>query len=112
MCHSFVEMSSYHPKVVKKFDQSIEKLATLSLRYASRAIARKDFKLAKRYFHLSRSLSSDIEGLKLFKMLDSLFNEVDVDKKQLIITAILALEGNLTRATSYPPPNGSRKLKI
>ncbi|AKD25237.1 Glycosyltransferases involved in cell wall biogenesis [Polynucleobacter duraquae] len=112
MCHSFVEMSNYHPKVVKKFDQSIEKLATLSLRYASRAIARKDFKLAKRYFHLSRSLSSDIEGLKLFKMLDGLFNEVDVDKKQLIITAILALEGNLTRTKSYLPPKGSRKLMI
>jgi len=112
MCHSFVDMSNHHPKVVKKFDQSIEKLATLSLRYSCRAIARKDFKLAKRYFYLSRSLSSDIEGLKLFKMLDSLFNEVKVDKKQKIIALILALEGNLTRTTSYLPPKGSHKLKI
>ena len=112
MSHSFVEWSNSQPKIKAKLEKSIEKLASLSLRYSSRSIRSMNNELAKKYFYLSRALSEKVERDPLYKELDNYFKEHNSVKKKKIYDSIIGLKANLAREVSYPPPTGSKQIRI
>jgi glycosyltransferase involved in cell wall biosynthesis len=96
--------------IAERLGPSIKKLATLSLRYASRALLRNEAVLAKQYFYLSRALDENITESPVFQLLERLFG----GKAEMtdILAELATIPQNVARTTSYPPPKGSLPLQL
>lgn len=108
----FLDASNQNKKIKSREEMSIKKLSQLSLRYAARAVLRRDFKLAKRYLHLSHALMLDpeIENTAEYKIIKHIIKNKAVTDKDL--AKINKINNFLVRERSYPLPEGSRLINI
>ena len=96
------------PEVYARWEASVEKLASLALRYAADAFMQENEALAKRYFYLAAALFPAIEANETFRQFSAYWN------KQLTQTSLVEAFANdqvgLQRTASYAPPEGSELL--
>ena len=87
-------------KVVdKKFEQSIKKIAAVSLRYSANALVHGKPKLAKKYWHLSVAIEPELESSKLAKELSV---AMETEERELIKSLETNHVGKL-RSIPYKP---------
>lgn len=98
------------PEVSSRLEASIEKNATLSLRYAVSALKSKNFVLGERYVHLAFALHPNIKQNPLYQTLLAFFD--DTTNKNAGLEKILAEHGRVKRSVSYEPPEGSITLNL
>jgi len=96
--------------VSRRLGESIKKMATLSLRYASRALIRGETILAGRYFYLTRALDETTVEDSAFKLLDRYFNGTSALED--VLSELRSIPQHVARTTSYPPPPGSQPLQL
>lgn len=105
----FLDIAQNHPKIAARYQDGVEKLATLSLRYASNALINGEQSVARRHYHLAQALSDQVSKLDQSRLLEKFFNgglSLDDFKKHAG-----SIKGLLHRRVSYDPPKGSRPLK-
>jgi glycosyltransferase involved in cell wall biosynthesis len=92
----------------EKLKQALYKLATLSLRYSSRALLAENEILAKKYFNLSYVMDEKIIDDPIYQQLQNYF--IAKDKK--ILNFLKKQKFIITRKVSYDPPEGSKRIRI
>ena len=99
--HQLKEMTlGFDFKVVdKKFEQSIKKIAAVSLRYSTDALIHGKPKLAKKYWHLSLAIEPELESSKLAQELSK---AIETGEHELIKSLQTNHDGKL-RSVPYKP---------
>ncbi len=97
-------------EVYQRWEASIEKLATLALRYAADAFISHDETLAKRYFYLAAAFFPAIEANEIFQQFSAYWNHT-LTRPQLVET-LVNNKVSLQRTSSYPVPEGSALLGV
>jgi len=99
--HQLKEMTlGFDLKVVdKKFEESIKKIAAVSLRYSADALVHGKPKLAKKYWHLSLAIAPELERSKLAEKLSK---ALETEEQELIKSLESEYDSKL-RAVPYKP---------
>ncbi len=103
-----IARSFHYPEVYERWEASVEKLATLALRYAADAFMQKNEALAKRYFYLAGAFFPEIESNETFKEFSAYWCQQST--RAALVKALGKNKVSLQRTTSYPPPEGSELL--
>lgn len=98
----------HYPEVYERWETSVEKLATLALRYAADAFIQENEALAKRYFYLAAAFFPAIESNPTFKQFSAYWHQQST--RADLLKAFSKNHVSLQRATSYAPPEGSQLL--
>lgn len=97
-------------EIVKtKFNESIKKISSLSLRYSKMNIAINNLNQAKQFLYLSRAIDLEIEKDDQYHKINNLLSKKKISNKDL-----LDIKKDFTvykRQISYKPPSGSVKIK-
>jgi glycosyltransferase involved in cell wall biosynthesis len=92
-----------------KKERWCEKLASLALRYACRALSEEEIELADRYLHLAIAMDPKIRHTTTYKRLKQVFLE-NVKSKQELLFKIESEEAISQRRLSYEPPTDARLI--
>lgn len=98
----------HYPEVYERWESSLEKLATLALRYAADAFMQKNEALAKRYFYLAGAFFPAIENNAIFRAFSAYWCQQST--REALVETLGKNEVKLQRTTSYLPPEGSELL--
>lgn len=96
------------PEVADRLEASIEKNATLSLRYSMNALKNQNFTLAERYLHLAFALDPKVKHNPLYETLITFF--ADTENQAGLWKSIATSSSVYKRTTGYAPPEGSMPL--
>ncbi len=110
--HQLADLASvrHEDDAVKRLPESIEKLAQLATRYATRALLSRDEELARRYFHLAVAMSPQICNDPHWKQLASYWDASPATQEDILQT-LRSTQNLVSRSVSYDPPPGSIPLK-
>jgi glycosyltransferase involved in cell wall biosynthesis len=106
--HQFADIASVRnlKKVSNRLPQSLEKLASLAVRYSVRSLLANDERTALRYFHLAVAIDPQITGDPKWKQLHEYWTE-DAPGKLSILERLWSSDNLAARTISYDPPPGS-----
>lgn len=112
LLHSFVEVSKAFSmkKPAARYQEAVEKLGSMCLRYALKMLQNSENATAKRYLLLAPVFKSNIIEDPLYKKLTEC-TELKGDERNLKLTEIQTL-GALSREISYDPPQDFIPLKL
>ena len=111
--HQFAELASFynHQNVVDRLIPSIEKVATLGLRYSVRALISGDERNARRYHDIAMAFQPEIRDTEICARLNSYWTLTEPDEKLQLIASLERSDNLVTRSISYAPPPGSTALE-
>ena len=94
-----------YEKPQKRYQEAVEKLGEMCLRYALKMLQNDERQCAKRYLHLAPALK---EGIQKDKRYQELWKLVDTDNREEFIIRLQEFEKEnvLVRTVSYEPPEG------
>ena len=94
-----------YAKAQARYNEAVEKLGDMCLRYALKMIKNNEFQSAKKYMHLAVVFKESIENDKRYEMLWELIelNGSEMFKDKLVN---FERENVLIRTVSYNPPEG------
>jgi len=97
-------------KAVGRLTQSIDKLATLSIRYSVRMLQAKKEEVALSYFHLAVAINPRVMEDSVWQDLKRYWTS-DAKTKAEILGKLTGRSNLATRSVSYDPPPGSTPLE-
>lgn len=112
--HQYADIASHDPrlsKVVERLKPSIDKLASLCLRYCVCLLSTGQETTALRYYHLSAAINPEICMDPVFRTLQE-FWTANADDKARIVSSLSAESNLATRTVSYDPPLGSIAVQL
>lgn len=112
LIHSFVDVSKAFgmKKPAERYQEAVEKLGSMCLRYALKMLQNDDNITAKRYLLLAPVFKSNITEEHLYRRLAECV-ELKVDERKRKLEEIGAI-GALSREISYDPPEGFIPLEL
>lgn len=112
LINTFMMVAQSHnmQKPMQRYQEAIEKLGTMCLRYALKMLKNNKNDAAHRYLLLAPVLKRDIVSDEKYKTLMGYISLQDQDLEQAIFD--FELKYNLNRSTSYVPPEGYIPLEF
>lgn len=109
LINSFVEIAKAYgmQKPIDRYDEAVEKLGSMCLRYALKMLKADEIKSAKKYLQLAPVFDENIIENEEYKKMESWINLNPIELKE-----ILKNEPDIIRKVSYDPPAGSKKINI
>lgn len=98
-------------EVASRLSTSIQKLATLSLRYCIRSLSKDNLSLARKYFHLAAAMSEEIETEAVFMEISRYWHVNEAEKIE-ILANLNNTDDLVSRNVSYDPPVNSKTLFV
>jgi glycosyltransferase involved in cell wall biosynthesis len=109
--HQFADIASVRnmKKVTRRLPQSLDKLASLAIRYSVRSLLASDEQTALRYFYLAKAIDPQISDDPTLKQLQKYWT-ADSPMKAKILKHFSSSDNLVVRSVSYEPPPGSVSL--
>lgn len=111
--HQFADIAATRSltKVAERLPKSIDKLASLALRYSVRSLLVQDERTAQRYFYLATAMNPMLADEPVWRQLQEYWASDAISKPELL-EAFQTSRNIAARTISYEPPPGSIPLEL